>query len=238
MLGKKKFRQDGGFSMVELMFALVILAVGLMAIIQLQVSAMASLAKARHQSVAVELAGTKMELLKTLPYQVDKPADPPLDASGQPIVDASGRSVFYDNITFQGDQGEGDGRATLHWDFPVDKNGKRLQATGAYGAGEMGYIVMWSIERGGSQGTPWPGTTVKSPPYVPGPNQMRIRVIVGWFERYQQEIMGKTAEAFDGSKFPAEFDAFEPDSADDFHHHLMEMLPDRVELECVRDLMF
>jgi prepilin-type N-terminal cleavage/methylation domain-containing protein len=257
MIEKRNFRRDSGFSMVELLFALVILAVGLLGIIQLQVSAMANLAKARHQTTAMELVERKMEFLKSLPIlpqDVDNPTAPVLDAFGAPIVDASGAgggqdSVLYDAISMVsvpgvGMQGEGDGRATLHWDLPVDENGRPLRRDQPE-VGRMGYLVMWTIERGGARGTPWPAGLMPHPANVPtcipGPNQMRIRVIVAWFEPYDKE-RGETIQGFDFTAYPKEYPAFNPDldprMRDLTHKWLVEFLPNSVELECIRDIIF
>jgi prepilin-type N-terminal cleavage/methylation domain-containing protein len=239
----------GGFSLIELMIAMVILAVGLLGVIQLQVSAMSSLAGARHKTIAIEIAERQMELLKTLPYQVDKPSVAPLDADSNPILDAGGNSIFSDGVNCMTSGGstrcKGDYKATLHWDWPVDENGRPvMKPDKTLVSGRQAYILAWTIERGGSLGTDWPASITPPSylaPYTPGPNQMRIRVIVGWLEPYERLRGGRSIQDLYNTTFPSElageYDYSNPGGADPIGK-VFEQFPHRVVLECVRDHYF
>jgi prepilin-type N-terminal cleavage/methylation domain-containing protein len=65
-------RRRAGFSMIEMMFALVILAGGLLAMLTAQIQALKQGKYGRHTSEAMQIARDQMELLVRLPW--DDPA--------------------------------------------------------------------------------------------------------------------------------------------------------------------
>jgi prepilin-type N-terminal cleavage/methylation domain-containing protein len=64
----RKLRQDGGFGLVELMIAMLILTVGLLALLSAMVSGSTTLRRASRTATASTLADTQMELYRGLTY--------------------------------------------------------------------------------------------------------------------------------------------------------------------------
>jgi len=200
-----------GFTLIEVMIALVVLALGLLALAQLQVAAINGLAYSRHYSVATQLAEGQMERLMSYPFsetQVKNINYCPQDKDGHNLeavlTSGSVKSPFYDLITFSVDTvtGEsisyGDAKATRLW-LPTAINERGQPA----GPSENSYLVTWTVERGGSRGTPGltgktytvkingVNTTVPSPG-VPGPYQIRLVVSVIWFEKGNNKLTAKS----------------------------------------------
>ena len=67
-LGSRRARSASGISLIETMIALVILAVGLLAMIAVQVSALKQGNWGRHTSDAARIARDQMELIRRLPW--------------------------------------------------------------------------------------------------------------------------------------------------------------------------
>ncbi|HUT52277.1 MAG TPA: prepilin-type N-terminal cleavage/methylation domain-containing protein [bacterium] len=170
---KVKIRQSG-FSMIELLVALVILSVGILAIAQLQVAAIRTLTLSRHITVATQLALKEVEFLKTVPIPVN-PNEAPSDSAGNSIKDGNSpsHSVLYDAVL--GDSNPSEWHVLMG--NPVNELG--LPAS----AGEMKFYVRWSIERCCVGIT---DSVYKSGPppelQVPGKGQIAIVMQVIWWE--------------------------------------------------------
>ena len=64
----RRLRQDDGFGLVELMIAMLILTVGLLALLSAFVSGSTTLRRASRTATASTLADTQMELYRALTY--------------------------------------------------------------------------------------------------------------------------------------------------------------------------
>jgi len=78
----------GGFTILEVMVAISILAVGLMAVFTAQSRSIMGNTDANRQTVAMTLAQDRMEQLLALPYEN-------LDATGSPITAPGGYQVAW-----------------------------------------------------------------------------------------------------------------------------------------------
>lgn len=87
-------RTRRGFSMIEMLFALVILAGGLLAMLTAQISALKQGKYGRHTTEAAQIARDEMERLLRLPWD---------DADVQPTAWTAADPV---TLSFQNDQGE------------------------------------------------------------------------------------------------------------------------------------
>lgn len=191
MSGKRTNRLAGqgdesrGFTLIEVLVALFVLAVGLLALVQLQVAAISGLAYSRHFSVATQLADGQMERLMSYPFPEQEtnnitPGYYPKDKLGNPIEaqTSSGTEVspFYDPLGAPDPSGTpGDGDATRLWLLdPVNEQGQPARV------GEPAYLVTWTVERGGSKGTIPPSGKEYG---FPGQYQIRFVVSVLWFEK-------------------------------------------------------
>jgi type II secretion system protein I len=87
--GKSTFRAGkAGFTILEVMVAISILAVGLMAVFTAQSRSITGNTNANRQTEAMTLAQDKMEELLALPYE-------DLDATGSPIAAPGGYQVAW-----------------------------------------------------------------------------------------------------------------------------------------------
>jgi type IV pilus assembly protein PilV len=68
MRWKLPIRLDEGFTLIEIMIALVILSIGLMALAGMQVSAIKGNAFSKRMTTAVSMAGQTIEQLKNIPF--------------------------------------------------------------------------------------------------------------------------------------------------------------------------
>jgi len=196
MSGKRTNRLAGqgheprGFTLIEVLVALFVLAVGLLALIQLQVAAISGLAYSRHFSVATQLAEGQMEKLMSYPFpetETNNIIYYPKDELGNNIEAQTSSetkaSPFFDQLGAPDSLGmmPGDGDATRLWLLgPVNEQGQPARV------GEPAYLVTWTVERGGSKGTPPfsdPITGMTKPYGFPGPYQIRFVVSVLWFEK-------------------------------------------------------
>ena len=177
----KKIPGRGGFSLIEVLIALIILAVGLLAVAQLQVAAIRGLAYSRHLSAATQLAHMQVEWLRSLPYDDTAPTKAPSLASGDSVYDYGNKSVFYDDSAANDFVSLGDGTFSswhLHADNPVNELGNPWN-------GGQEYFIRWRLERGGPNGSipnTLPGGGGTALVAVPGPGQMLIEMEVIWWE--------------------------------------------------------
>jgi prepilin-type N-terminal cleavage/methylation domain-containing protein len=88
-----RLRTRRGFSMIEMMFALAILAGGLLAMLSAQIHALKQGRYGRHTTEAAQVARDQMELLLRLPWA---------DAAVQPTAWTAPAAV---TLAFQNDQG-------------------------------------------------------------------------------------------------------------------------------------
>ena len=86
-------RRRAGLSLIEMMFALVILAGGLLAMLTAQISALKQGKYGRHTSEAMQIARDQVERLVRLPWD-DADVQPTAWTAAQPIM-----------LSFQNDQG-------------------------------------------------------------------------------------------------------------------------------------
>lgn len=125
MFHRKKINSDG-FTLIEVLIAIAIFSVGLMAVGAMQISSVRGNAIARGVTEKVSLAGDRMEKLLSLPYD-----DPNLNAASHPV----------DGIDNDGDGNidEGD-NASEEDGIDNDKDGQIDEA------GETGFItVSWEV---------------------------------------------------------------------------------------------
>ena len=165
-----------GFSLIEVLISLVILSVGLLAVAQMQVAAIRSIAFSRHMTSATYLARQQLEYLRSLPYDDSTPAAAPIGNGGNQIKSKSNVSVFLDthNSATCGDNVWG---STLeHAQNPLNEEGLPAQV----GAGTSFYVA-WRVMRGLNHLC----TACASNPDCAsaiGPNQMAIEMQVIWWE--------------------------------------------------------
>lgn len=80
-------KQENGFSLLEVLIALVILAIGLLAIAQMQITAIKGNAYGSEMTSASSLASNTLERLMALPYPNVAPlTGPPPDASSTSVA--------------------------------------------------------------------------------------------------------------------------------------------------------
>lgn len=167
--------QEKGFSLIEVLVSLVILGIGILAVAQLQVSAIRGLAFGRHMTTATHLAEQQIEWLRSLPMDPDDPDSAPKDQNNNPIkADYGGgkKSVFYDDNLCDGIEST---NWLIHENNPMNELGEPAAGD------EMKYYVRWKVERGGGQdGKDENGNNCAAA--FPGPAQMKIRLQVIWFE--------------------------------------------------------
>jgi len=80
-------RPRSGFTLIEMMFAMVILATGLLAMLAVQVQALKQGRYGRHTSEAMQIARDQMELLMRLPW--DDPGAQPTNWTAPAAIDAT-----------------------------------------------------------------------------------------------------------------------------------------------------
>jgi prepilin-type N-terminal cleavage/methylation domain-containing protein len=94
--------RESGFSMIEVVFAIGILAVGLSALAMLAAQTMSGTERARYLSLATMLVSEKLEDLNRWPS-----VDPHVAAGGSLTTDsASGSINYYDDIDFSNTTGQ------------------------------------------------------------------------------------------------------------------------------------
>lgn len=122
--------KEQGYSLVEVVIALGILGVGLMAVATMQVTAIKINARASGLSQGVTLAQSKVEELMNLPYDhVDLLDKSPFNGTDQDLLPAT-------------PEGEGDGVDDDGDNFGLDDT---TNADGSEGHG--GYTIYWNVAR-------------------------------------------------------------------------------------------
>ena len=189
--------KERGFSLIEVLVALSILMIGLVAIVGLQVSAIHYLGVARHRSEAIQIASQVMEYLKMVP--VDRanlnPSTLFYDANGQPFVDADNSPLLWDIIE--------DGYNTWHRFGLMSAEGDIKTDITVWNQGDsrFSYLVVYAVEWGGRNGSQLRQATVPQrlfqrpglrrqlelatsdlPEIIPDMGQIYIEVRVGWLE--------------------------------------------------------
>ncbi len=159
-----------GFSLLEVMVALFILAVGLLAVAKLQVAAINTLALSRHISTATQLAESQIEFLRTLPFDPYSENIPSLKGGGQ--VTSLCNGVGSPGSPFKDDQPTVGMKSSWHvW----PNNGHILNELGQPArSGEMAYYVRWNVDRG--------ALTTAEDYTTPGLQQVAIVMEVFWWE--------------------------------------------------------
>lgn len=118
---------SSGFTLIEVMLALVIFAVGLLAVAYMQISAIRGNDTAFEFSKALTLAQSKIDKLTALPYD-DTMLD---DADGDGTNQDSDDDGLDDNTTATADGSETiDSKYSLFWNVAVDEpvnNAKKIR---------------------------------------------------------------------------------------------------------------
>lgn len=170
----KRRKTGKGFSLVEVLIALVILAVGILVIAQMQAAAIDGLTFSRHMSTATQLGQQHLEYLRSLPFhESDATVCPTVD--GAALRDGGGRCVLFDDV-----DGDGNPGPFLYYQNPRNELGQEVPPN----APGMKYYLRWRVERGGVSGTPGPGGGIG----IPGAGQMAITVQVIWWEKQPATI--------------------------------------------------
>lgn len=126
---QKSSKRDGGFSLVEVMVAILILAVGLLSVGQLMIVATRSNALSERVTSSASLAKDTLERLKATPFYVTttgtRQVNPSLQA-GKGSVDSNvaGYFQFYD-ATGQPTTDAGDAMFVVRWKVEVAGGPKR-----------------------------------------------------------------------------------------------------------------
>jgi prepilin-type N-terminal cleavage/methylation domain-containing protein len=167
-----------GFSLVEVLLALMILSVGLLAVAQLQVTAIRSLAYSRHLSTATQLGEQQLEYLRSLPYD-------PTNASIYPNKLNPDSSTSQIKSKYNGTDSPplfGVINTVSDWHSHINNPVNALGDRGSGGQGQ--YFIRWRIERG-----PPVSASAFS---LPGIKQIRIQLQVIWWESGKKRPAGWT----------------------------------------------
>jgi type IV pilus assembly protein PilV len=121
--GEKK--QDDGLTLIEVMIAIFILSVGVLALASLQVSAIQTNSLTSSITLATTWAADKIEKLTAMPY-----TDADLNDT-----DGDGTAGLEDSTSATADHEEFQGRFTIHWNVAVDAVGSNSKT--------VNVIVTW-----------------------------------------------------------------------------------------------
>ena len=119
-----KEKNQEGFTLVEILIAIAILAFGLLAVATMQVRAIKTNAIASGISQGLTLGQAKVEELMNLSYGHSDLLDPDGDGTGQDVDDDGfdddgGNFGLDDTITADGS--DANGRYTIYWNIAVDE---------------------------------------------------------------------------------------------------------------------
>jgi prepilin-type N-terminal cleavage/methylation domain-containing protein len=187
----KKMKKVGGFSLIEVLISLVILAVGLLAIAQLQVHSIRGINFSKHMTQATQLGNKHLELLRSIKFDNNPATVPTLN--GVLLVDENNRHYLCDNSTGAcNSTSEADGApSTWHYfEDLIDPSGEYLRnPVGTPERSRAQYFVRWTIERGGFfDGTPPTNCApVSDCVGVPPNGHMSIVVEVIWWENPKEQ---------------------------------------------------
>jgi len=139
----KGLERKTGFSLIEVIIAMGVLMIGLVALVQLQVFGIQYLALARQKTVASQLAAQYLEMLKTVPVDLANPATIMFDSTGVvAFEDADNNALLNDGVI-------GDGINTWHRLRPVNERGEMLPAGQGWTA-DFQYLICYGVEWGGT----------------------------------------------------------------------------------------
>lgn len=125
---KKMVPDQSGFTLVEVLVTAVIMAVGLLAIAQLQVIGIKMNACNRGVTEATLLAAAQLEYLRNLPF--DPPSNYPILSSSYPLADDS---TINDLEEISGTPDH------VHPDYPIDHDGYPVDST------QVRYGLFWNV---------------------------------------------------------------------------------------------
>jgi len=94
---RKRRGQQGGFTVVEVLIALLVLLIGMAGMLSLQLTAMKATGFSRHATEATILAEDRLEFLRTAPVATLVSGSDQVDARGE--VDATGLFVRTWTVT-------------------------------------------------------------------------------------------------------------------------------------------
>jgi prepilin-type N-terminal cleavage/methylation domain-containing protein len=153
-------KMSRGFSLIELMIAMAVLAVGLLGGIAVIAVATANDGRSKLHSTAILLAQSTMEKIAAIPKAAGNTQTTLTDCAGTPhsietaVPAAGGSPALIDSGAFSG---------TIDFSQPTVTNYSMVYVTCSTG-GNIGYDVRWRIDRG-----PTPATqlvTVSAKPLV------------------------------------------------------------------------
>jgi prepilin-type N-terminal cleavage/methylation domain-containing protein len=87
-LSQKPDAPEGGFTIIEILIALLVLLIGMAGVLSLQLTSVEATSFSRHATEASVLAEDKMEQLRTVPLAVLTDGTDQVDARG--VIDAEG----------------------------------------------------------------------------------------------------------------------------------------------------
>ncbi len=175
-------KSKSGFTLIEVMIAMAVLMIGMLALISLQMAGIRQLAQAKQRTAATQLATQTLEYLKTVPVDPNDRSRIFTDAvTGANLVDAAGVALLDDTST--------DGKLTWHLLRPYGEDGIPM-AAGSNWTSQSLYLVAYGVDWGGANGNHFVsagGETnelllAQYPEILPGANQIYLEVWVGWIE--------------------------------------------------------
>ena len=159
---KKKIIEEQGFTLIEVLITAVIMAVGLLAMAQMQVITIKMNAQNRSVTEATLLAMGQLEYLKSLPF--DAPESYP-DKKSYPLKDDGSTSDLND-ISGNPDH--------VHPDYPIDADGYPVNST------KTRFGVFWNVADDTPAGATGGNakTVAVTVTWFSGPKQLKKRVTI------------------------------------------------------------